>query len=51
VLRTGGCLWSAAGLENLLNILLVRYCDRQLYSSLMEKFYKREDVMIEAKIT
>ncbi len=43
--------WSTTGLENMLNILLVRYCDKSLYSSLMEKFYKEEDVIIEVKIT
>jgi transposase-like protein len=43
--------WSTVGLENMLNILLVRYCDKRLYSSLKEKYYKIEDVTIEVKIT
>ena len=43
--------WSTVGLENMLNILLVRYCDKRLYSSLKENFYKEEDVIIEVKIT
>ena len=43
--------WSTVGLENMLNILLVRYCDKRLYSSLKENFYKIEDVTIEVKIT
>ena len=33
--------WSTEGLENLLNILLVRYCDRRLYATLKQKYYKR----------
>ena len=43
--------WSTVGLENMLNILLVRYCDKSLYSSLKENFYKIEEVTIEVKIT
>jgi len=43
--------WSTAGLENLLNILLIRYCEKRLYSSLREKFYKEEDLIVEVKIT
>ena len=43
--------WSTVGLENMLNILLMRYCDKRLYSSLKENVYKEEDVIIEVKIT
>nr|MDO8082526.1 ISH6 family transposase [Candidatus Freyarchaeota archaeon] len=30
--------WSTQGLENLLNILLVRYCNKQLFSEIKEKY-------------
>nr|MDO8080148.1 ISH6 family transposase [Candidatus Freyarchaeota archaeon]MDO8082460.1 ISH6 family transposase [Candidatus Freyarchaeota archaeon] len=30
--------WSTQGLENLLNILLVRYCNEQLFSEIKEKY-------------
>lgn len=42
--------WSTAGLENLLNILLVRYCDGNLYSSLMGNFYKDEEPVIFVRV-
>ena len=29
--------WSTEGLENLLNILLIRYCNRRLYATLKQK--------------
>jgi len=34
--------WSATGLENLLSILLVRYCNRRLYDRLRESYLSRE---------
>jgi hypothetical protein len=42
--------WSTVGLENMLNILLFRYCDKRLYSS-YKKFYKEEETIIKEKIT
>lgn len=32
--------WSACGLENLLNILLARYCNRSFYSEMKERYLK-----------
>ena len=43
--------WSTVGLENMLNILLVRYCDKILYSSLKEEFNKEEETVIKVEIT
>ena len=43
--------WSTTGLENMLKILLVRYCDRKLYSSLKRNFYKDEGGFIIVKVT
>lgn len=43
--------WSTTGLENLLNILLVRYCDRELYASLKQNFYKDAEAVIIVKVT
>ena len=43
--------WSTTGLENLLNILLVRYCDRDLYASLKQNFYKDAEAVIYVKVT
>ena len=43
--------WSTTGLENLLNILLVRYCNRRLCSSLKQNFYKDDGPVINVKIT
>ena len=43
--------WSTEGLENLLNILLVRYCDKELYASLKQNFYKDEEAVINVKVT
>jgi len=34
--------WSARGLENLLNILLTRYCDRRLYEEMKESYLSHE---------
>ena len=39
------------GVENLLNILLVRYCDRRLYALLKQKYYKDEEAVINVKVT
>jgi hypothetical protein len=41
--------WSTEGLENLLNILLVRYCNMRLYATL-KKYYKDENTVIMVKI-
>jgi len=43
--------WSTKGLENLLNILLVRYCDRRLYDQLKESYLNQEKrTIIQVKI-
>lgn len=34
--------WSATGLENMLNIILVRYCNRRLYEELKGRYLSRE---------
>ena len=43
--------WSTEGLENLLNILLIRYCNRRLYASLKQKYYKDDSTVINVKKT
>jgi len=43
--------WSTTGLENLLNILLVRYCNREHYASLKQNFYKDEEAVINVRVT
>ena len=43
--------WSMEGLENLLNILLVRYCDKELYASLKEKYYSDAEAVIDVRVT
>jgi len=43
--------WSTEGLENLLNILLVRYFNRGLYATLKQKYYKDEGIVINVRIT
>ena len=43
--------WSATGLENLLNILLVRYCNKKLYSELKERYINQENMFIQITVT
>jgi len=42
--------WSTTGLYNMLSILLVRYCDKELYHSLKRNFYKDEGSVIIVKV-
>jgi transposase-like protein len=43
--------WSATGLENLLNILLARYCNKENYNKLKQKYLNQEHTFIHIKIT
>ena len=45
--------WSERGLENLLNILLIRYCNKQIYKEIKEKYLKpnNNNTIITVKIT
>ena len=43
--------WSTQGLENLLNILLVRYCNRECFHRLKQKYLSHEHTFIHIKIT
>lgn len=43
--------WSTTGLENLLNILLVRYCNRERFNRLKQKYLKQEHTFIHIKVT
>jgi transposase-like protein len=43
--------WSTTGLENLLNILLVRYCNRERYNKLKQKYLSQEHTFIHIKVT
>jgi transposase-like protein len=43
--------WSTKGLENLLNILLARYCNRRVYGELKEKFLSQTNTEIKIAIT
>jgi hypothetical protein len=43
--------WSTTGLENLLNILLTRYCNRRLYDELKQKYLNQERTFIQIRIT
>jgi len=44
--------WSERGLENLLNILLIRYCNKRIYKELKEKYLKpNNNTLITVKIT
>ena len=43
--------WSTTGLENLLNILLVRYCNKEHYNNLKQKYLNREHTFIHVKVT
>ena len=42
--------WSTTGLENLLNILLVRYCNQKLYGKLKERYLNQERTFIHIEI-
>ena len=43
--------WSTQGLENLLNILLVRYCNNEHYKKLKQKYLNHQHTFIHIKIT
>jgi transposase-like protein len=43
--------WSTKGLENLLNILLARYCNASLYSKMKEKYLNQNNTLIQIAIT
>jgi len=43
--------WSECGLENLLNILLLRYCNKQIYNEIKERYFKPNSTIINVKIT
>ena len=45
--------WSERGLENLLNILLIRYCNKRIYKEMKEKYLKpnNNNTIITVKIT
>jgi len=43
--------WSTQGLENLLNLLLFRYCNKQRYNQLKQKYLNHEHTLIHIKVT
>jgi len=43
--------WSTTGLENLLNILLVRYCNKEHFNRLKQKYLKQKHTFIHIKVT
>ena len=43
--------WSTTGLENLLNILLTRYCNKEKYHKLKEKYLNHEHTFIHIAVT
>ena len=43
--------WSTTGLENLLNILLTRYCSRRLYDRLKQNYLNQGQTFIQIRIT
>jgi transposase-like protein len=43
--------WSTQGLENLLNILLARYCNKRVYGEMKEKFLSQTSTGIKIAIT
>jgi hypothetical protein len=43
--------WSERGLENLLNILLARYCNRRIYEVMKEKYLSPSDTIIKITTT
>lgn len=43
--------WSTMGLENLLNILLARYCNKRVYSEMKEKYLSPKSTIIQIAIT
>ncbi|OQA81222.1 MAG: Transposase, Mutator family [Microgenomates group bacterium ADurb.Bin238] len=43
--------WSTRGLENLLNILLARYCNRRFYGEMKERYLSPKNTVIQIAIT
>jgi hypothetical protein len=43
--------WSMKGLENLLNILLARYCNKRVYNELKERYLDSNRTIIKITIT
>ena len=43
--------WSTTGLENLLNILLVRYCNKEHFNRLKQKYLKQKHTFIHITVT
>ncbi len=43
--------WSTRGLENLLNILLARYCSRRVYDEMKERYLSPNTTQIQIAIT
>lgn len=43
--------WSTTGLENLLTILLVRYCNRERYNQLKQRYLNQEPTVIHITVT
>jgi transposase-like protein len=43
--------WSTIGLENLLSILLARYCNARLYSEMKVKYLSQNSTTIQITIT
>jgi transposase-like protein len=43
--------WSTRGLENLLNILLARYCNKRVYSEMKEKYLSTNTTIVKIAIT
>ncbi|MCL2257011.1 MAG: hypothetical protein FWC14_02230 [Candidatus Bathyarchaeota archaeon] len=39
------------GLENLLNILLIRYCNKRIYKEMKEKYLKQNNAITTVTIT
>ena len=43
--------WSTRGLENLLNILLARYCNKRVYGEMKEKYLSPKSTIVRLAIT
>jgi hypothetical protein len=43
--------WSTLGLENLLNILLARYCNRRVYGEMKERYLSANGAIVKIAIT
>jgi hypothetical protein len=43
--------WSIRGLENLLNILLARYCNKRVYSKMKEKYLSLKGTIVKIAVT